>query len=39
METPAVETQAELNEQMKVRLEKIPQLRSAGYHYFRYRDI
>ncbi|NLG17847.1 MAG: lysine--tRNA ligase [Fibrobacter sp.] len=34
METPAVETQAELNEQMRVRLEKIPQLRSAGYHPF-----
>ena len=32
METPAVETQAELNEQMKVRLEKVPQLRNAGYH-------
>lgn len=27
-----METQEDLNEQMKVRLEKVPQLRAAGYH-------
>jgi lysyl-tRNA synthetase class 2 len=32
MEIQTVETQADLNEQMKVRMDKVPQLAEAGYH-------